>query len=77
MKVIVYTSSSCPYCMMVKKFLKGNGVKFKEINITRHPSAAKELMKKTGQTGVPVTLTGSHKIVGFDEPKLRRILRVK
>lgn len=77
MTVKVYTSSSCPYCKRVKKFLKEHGVKFKEINISKYPQAAKELKAKTGQTGVPVTLTGSHKIIGFDEKKLRRILKIK
>ena len=77
MTIKVYTNSSCPYCNRVKGFLKEHGIKFKEINISTYPSAAKELKDKTGQTGVPVILAGSHKIVGFDEGKLRRILKIK
>jgi len=77
MNVKVYTNSSCPYCIKLKKFLKDNGVRFKEINISVYPQAAKELKNKTGQTGVPVTLFGNHKIVGFDELKLRRLLKIK
>jgi len=77
MTIKVYTSSSCPYCMRVKKFLKDHGIKFKEINVSRYPEAAKELKSKTGQTGVPVILFGNHKIIGFDENKLRRFLNIK
>jgi glutaredoxin 3 len=77
MTVKVYTSSSCPYCNRAKRFLKEHGIKFKEINISRYPEAAKELKRKTGQTGVPVILTGNHKVVGFDENKLRRLLKIK
>lgn len=77
MKVKVYTSSSCPYCNKVKRFLKKHNVKFKEINVSKFPSAAKELKRKTGQTGVPVVLAGSKKVVGFNEPKLRRVLKIK
>jgi glutaredoxin 3 len=77
MTIKVYTNSSCPYCTRVKNFLKEHSVKFKEINISVYPQAAKELKEKTGQTGVPVILTGSHKIIGFDESKLRRILKIK
>jgi glutaredoxin-like YruB-family protein len=73
----VYTNSSCPYCIKLKNFLKKNGVKFKEINISRYPEAAKELKSKTGQTGVPVTLFGNHKIIGFDENRLRNLLKLK
>ena len=77
MTIKVYTNSSCPYCTRVKKFLKEHSIKFKEINISIYPQAARELKEKTGQTGVPVILTGSYKIVGFDESKLRRILKIK
>jgi glutaredoxin 3 len=77
MTIKVYTSSSCPYCIRVKNFLKAHSIKFKEINISRYPEAAKELKEKTGQTGVPVILFGSHKVIGFDENKLRRLLKIK
>ena len=77
MTIKVYTNSSCPYCSRVKGFLKEHDIKFKEINISTYPSAAKELKEKTGQTGVPVIFAGNHKIVGFDESKLRRILKIK
>jgi glutaredoxin 3 len=77
MSITVYTNSSCPYCIKLKKFLKDNGVNFKEINISVYPEAAKELKNKTGQTGVPVTIFGNHKIVGFDENRLRNLLKIK
>jgi len=77
MTVKVYTNSSCPYCTRVKNFLKEHGIKFKEINISTYPQAAKELKEKTGQTGVPVILFGSHKIIGFDESKLIKLLNIK
>jgi glutaredoxin 3 len=77
MTIKVYTNSSCPHCTRAKKFLKEHGIKFKEINISTYPQAARELKEKTGQTGVPVILFGSHKIVGFDENKLKRLLKIK
>jgi glutaredoxin 3 len=77
MSIKVYTSSGCPYCIKLKNFLKEHGVKFKEINISVYPEAAKELKDITGQTGVPVVLFGSQKIVGFDESRMKQILNVK
>jgi glutaredoxin 3 len=77
MNIKVYTNSSCPYCIKLKKFLKDNGVKFKEINISVYPEAAKELKDITGQTGVPVVLFGSQKIIGFDENRLKKVLNIK
>ncbi len=77
MTIKLYTNSSCPHCIRAKKFLKDHDIKFKEINISKYPGAAKELKRKTGQTGVPVILFGNHKIVGFDENKLKRLLNIK
>jgi glutaredoxin len=77
MNIKIYTNSNCPYCIKLKKFLKEHGVKFKEINLSVYPEAAKELKYITGQTGVPVVLFGSQKIVGFDEHRLRRVLNIK
>ena len=58
----------------MKKYLKENRVSFKEINIERDPSAARDVATKTGQTGVPVVKIGSKWIVGFDKPVIERQL---
>jgi glutaredoxin len=60
-----------------KKYFKENKVPFKEINVERDPSAAREIQKKTGQTGVPVIKIGSKWIVGFDKEKIESTLKLK
>ncbi|MEO0293039.1 MAG: glutaredoxin family protein [candidate division WOR-3 bacterium] len=77
MNIKVYTASNCPYCIKLKNFLKENGIKFKEINISIYPEAVKELKNITGQVGVPVLLFGNQKIVGFNEEHLRKVLNIK
>lgn len=76
-KVIVFTSSSCSWCRKVKEYLKKNRVKFKEVNITRNPSAAKDIQKKTGQMGVPVILINNKPVVGFNKSKLDKLLNLR
>jgi len=54
----------------VKRYLRENRVPFKEINIERDPDAARDIVRKTGQTGVPVIKIGSKWIVGFDRERI-------
>ena len=53
-KVEVYTTPICPYCVALKEFLKENKVEFEEIDVSQDEMAAKEMIEKTGQMGVPV-----------------------
>lgn len=68
---IVYTTSSCPYCRYVKDFLKREGVNFQEKNVELDGQAAREMVSRTGQQGVPVTLIAGQAIIGFDQPALK------
>lgn len=75
MEVKVYSTTTCPWCVRVKDYLKELGVAFTEINITGDKAAAMELVKKTKQMVVPVTFIGDEFAIGFDEPKLRALLK--
>lgn len=72
-KVIVYTSNTCPYCTMVKDYLKDKNVEFDEKNVQTDETARNELIAK-GYTGVPVVIIDGEEIVGFDKNKLDKIL---
>lgn len=71
--VIVYSSSTCPYCTSLKEYLEKNDVEFVEKNISTDSEARTELMNK-GHMGVPVTVIGDTEIVGFDQAKLDQAL---
>lgn len=73
-QVILFSTSTCSWCRRAKRYLKESRVRFKEINIERDPEAARDLARKTGQTGVPVIKIGSKWIVGFDRPRIERVL---
>lgn len=77
MAVKIYTTPTCPWCKKTKEFFKENKVKFTEVNVATNQKAAKEMVEKSGQTGVPVTDANGTIIVGFDEPKLRKALNLK
>ena len=73
-KVLVFSTSTCSWCRKAKRYLKVRGVPFKEINVERDADAAREIVRKTGQTGVPVIKIGSRWIVGFDKEQIDREL---
>ena len=73
-KVVLYTSPTCTYCHLVKIFLKKNNVEFEEVDISESEEKRKELVEKTGLTGVPVTLVGEKFVQGFDKGKLKELL---
>ncbi len=72
--VAVYTTPTCPYCRQVKDFLSRRGVPFAEYDVSVDRVAAQEMMRKSGQMGVPVITVDEQVVVGFDRPRLERLL---
>ena len=76
-EVTVYSAVWCGFCHQLKEWLKENKVAFKEIDVEEDLEAAKNVVKATGQMGVPVTKIGDEYVVGFDRPKLSELLSIK
>ena len=73
-KVKVYSTPTCPYCVRVKQFLKDNKVAFEDIDVSMNQEAAQEMIKTSGQMGVPVIDIEGELIVGFDKEKIKSSL---
>jgi len=76
-KVIVYSTPACPYCVMVKNFLKQNHVEFTEVDVAADREKARELVAKSGQMSVPVTDIGGEIVVGYDTDRLKKLLGIR
>ncbi len=76
-KVVLFSTSTCSWCRRAKRYFKEHGVPFKEINVERDQQAARDIVRKTGQTGVPVIKIGSSWIVGFDRERIDKELARK
>jgi glutaredoxin 3 len=76
-KIIVYSTPSCPYCSLVKDYLKGKNVEFEEKDVSKDRAAARQMIEKSGEMGVPQIDINGKIIVGFDrdaiDEELRRI----
>ncbi len=73
--VIVYSTPSCPYCSMVKDYFKSKNVHFEDIDVSRNQNAAMEMIRKSGQSGVPVIDFNGEIIVGFDRSRLEKLVK--
>lgn len=65
-KVIVYSTPTCPYCHLVKDYLKEKGVEFEDKDVSVDRAAAREMVEKSGQMGVPQIIINDKIIVGFN-----------
>lgn len=75
MTIKVYSTPSCPWCSRAKQFFKENKVNFEDIDVSTDVNAAREMVKKSGQMGVPVIDFNGEIIVGFNEPRLRELIK--
>ena len=75
-KVTVYTAEWCHWCHKLVDFLKENNIEFEEKNVDAQENA-EEAMKKSGQTGIPVTVIDETVVVGFDVAKLKELLKIE
>ena len=74
--VKVYSTSTCPWCVKTKEFLKASNIKYKDINISFDEKARNEMFDKSGQFGVPVTDVNGTIIVGYDKEALKKALKI-
>jgi glutaredoxin-like YruB-family protein len=73
-EIKVYTTPTCPYCKMVKKFLDDNGIKYQEFNVAEDKAAREEMRKKCHSLAVPTICFDGEVVVGFNEGELRKKL---
>lgn len=73
-RVLVFTTQTCPWCVRAKQYLRERKVQFREIDVSRNAKAASDLVRKTGQTGVPVVEIDGTPIVGFDPRRIDKLL---
>ena len=81
MNVTVYTTTTCPYCGMLKEYLEENNINYQEKVVDQDDAAREEMMEKSGGfLGVPYTVIEKdgqeEKIVGFDKGKFKEVLGV-
>ena len=74
--VTIYSTPTCHYCNMAKEYFDANGVKYTNFDVSVDQDKRKEMMEKSGQLGVPVILIDQDLVIGFNRPKLAKLLGI-
>ncbi len=72
--VVVYSTPSCSWCNRLKSYLRKNRIMFRDVDVSRDLSLARDLQARTGQTGVPQTEINGQWVVGFDQKRIDQLL---
>lgn len=75
MSITIYSTPSCGYCRVAKDYFQRKGLRFTEYNVAADPGKADEMMRKSGQMGVPVLDINGRIIVGFNQGAIEEALR--
>jgi glutaredoxin-like YruB-family protein len=75
--VTVYSTPTCTWCNTLKQWLRKNHVPYTDIDVSRDERAAQELVRRTGQQGVPQTDINGQIVVGFDQARLKQLLEIQ
>lgn len=74
--VTVFTTPTCSWCNTIKRHLQENKIQYREVDVSRDQKAAEEMVRRSGQQGVPQTDINGEIIVGFDKTRINRLLEI-
>lgn len=75
MDIKVYSTPTCPWCVLAKKYFSDKNIPFENIDVSTDQAKAEEMVKISGQMGVPVIKIGNEVIVGFDQTRVESLLK--
>ncbi len=76
-RVLVFTTPTCPWGVRAKADLRERHVPYREVDVSRDAAAARDLVRRTGQMGVPVVEIDGRPIVGFDQARIDSLLGLR
>ena len=76
-RVIVYSTPTCPHCNSLKQYLKQQQIAFRDVDVSKDQKMAQELVRKSGQQGVPQTEINGRIVVGFNRSKINEMLGIQ
>ena len=76
-KVKIYSTPFCSHCKDAKEFFREHKIKFEDIDVSKDSDEAEYMIERTGQRGVPVIEVDGKIVIGFNEPELKKLLKIK
>lgn len=75
-QVTIYSTPTCHFCHAAKEFFAENNIAYTEHDVASDMEKRSEMIDMTGQMGVPVIRIDDDVVVGFDEGKVRELLKI-
>jgi len=72
--ITIYSTATCPYCKMAKQYLQSKNIPYRDIDVGEDEQAAQEMIRKSGQMGVPVIEVDGKILTGFQQSALDKLL---
>ncbi|MFQ5574940.1 MAG: glutaredoxin family protein [Terriglobia bacterium] len=72
-QVKLFTSPTCPYCVLVKSFLRDRGVDYRELDVRADDGLRTQMIEVSGQMGVPVVEAHGQVVVGYNRRALEEL----
>ncbi len=72
--VVIYSLPTWPHCKRAKEYLSQKGITYVDYDVAKDKGRIKEMMQKSGQLGVPVILVNDDVLIGFNQPKVDKLL---
>ncbi|MCL4504948.1 MAG: glutaredoxin family protein [Chloroflexi bacterium] len=76
-RVIVFSTPTCSFCNAAKAYFRQKNIKYSDIDVSRDMAAARDMVRRSGQQGVPVIDIGGKIVVGFDRNKINQLLGIR
>ncbi len=76
-RVTVYSTPTCSWCNALKTHLRKNGIRFRDVDVSKDQKAAEAMVARSGQQGVPQTDINGEIIVGFDKKRINSLLGIQ
>ena len=73
-KIEVFSTPTCPYCTKLKNWLDENDYDYESFDVSSDREAAKRMIERTGQRGVPQTFIGEKEVIGFRPDEIEKIV---
>lgn len=76
-RVTVYSTPTCTYCNQIKRYFDEKSIKYRDIDVSKDQKAAEQMVKRSGQQGVPQTDINGQIVIGFDRIKINKLLGIQ
>jgi glutaredoxin-like YruB-family protein len=75
MDIKIYSTPTCPYCKLAKQYFSSKGLSYEELDVSQNKQALAEMVKLSGQMGVPTIVINGKIIVGFEKTRIEELLK--